>query len=613
MSANPLTMEEERKAWTISRSLNGITYYYNRATKKSQYEMPDCFKTTEEKLEHPEWKEYRTAEGKKFYYNSRTTKSVWQLPSEVKEWRLRMEEEQRLERELQKKKEEAGLLTPNDINRKKFMMLLKDKRIDVMMKWDHCIKLCEDDQRWSLSLTMNEKKSLFFDYISELKKIENKERRAKLDLQRAAFLKLLTENKNLNSDSKMHKMLIELAGDPRWKNLDEEERESVYQSYMDELYNKEKEEAKEKKKYYMDALGKEMEERQVSFKMRWDDFRAEFADSPNFKYLHNTDRLNKFVEYILEAEKKAEEHLQTEKVNRWRQNRENFRELLLVRLRDGKIDHKTRWAGFVKSNLEDSAMVEMMDPDQKGSSAHELFEDLMEGIRDNHKALKGEIKQHFKTEGFKISPDTSQDQFEERLKGLSRFWDLRPVTRDYFYYYFKNKIRNKTDKRTKKDKKVLAKIFKNIKEVKPKASVSSLLPKIRAELKDELMSDETITKHLEKYLKDLDETKRKKRSRSKDSRSDSESSEERRKRKRHERSSSGSDSSRNKKPEKKVKKEEKPRNSAKKVEEERLPPVKKMEEEWKPKKMEEEWRAKKMEEEWRAKKMDEEKNQNDNE
>lgn len=81
---HPVTLEEERKVWTIHQSVNGTTYYYNRATKKSQYEMPECFKTTEEVLEHPDWKEYRTAEGKKFYYNAITRKSCWQLPNEVK-------------------------------------------------------------------------------------------------------------------------------------------------------------------------------------------------------------------------------------------------------------------------------------------------------------------------------------------------------------------------------------------------------------------------------------------------------------------------------------------------------------------------------------------------
>ncbi len=40
MIENPITLEEERKVWSIHQSVNGVTYYYNKATKKSQYEMP---------------------------------------------------------------------------------------------------------------------------------------------------------------------------------------------------------------------------------------------------------------------------------------------------------------------------------------------------------------------------------------------------------------------------------------------------------------------------------------------------------------------------------------------------------------------------------------------
>ena len=46
--------------------------------------MPECFKITEEDLDHPDWKQYRTAEGRKFYYNALTRKSCWHLPAEVK-------------------------------------------------------------------------------------------------------------------------------------------------------------------------------------------------------------------------------------------------------------------------------------------------------------------------------------------------------------------------------------------------------------------------------------------------------------------------------------------------------------------------------------------------
>ena len=54
---------------------------------------------------------------------------------------------------------------------------------------------------------------------------------------------------------------------------------------------------------------------------------------------------------------------------------------------------------------------------------------------------------------------------------MDMFWTLRPTTKDYFYYYFKNKIKSKTSKKSKKDKKVLFKIFKHLKDVRHKSTV----------------------------------------------------------------------------------------------------------------------------------------------
>ena len=44
--------------------------------------------------------------------------------------------------------------------KRKFMALLKQKLIGVSTKWDACIKLCEDDDRWQL-LKISEKKRYY--------------------------------------------------------------------------------------------------------------------------------------------------------------------------------------------------------------------------------------------------------------------------------------------------------------------------------------------------------------------------------------------------------------------------------------------------------------------
>jgi len=76
-------------------------------------------------------------------------------------------------------------------------------------------------------------------------------------------------------------------------------------------------------------------------------------------------------------------------------------------MKSGHINHKTRWLKFVKDNKDEKALIEMMDPNQYGSSPHELFEDLMEGIREYHRHFKTQIKQHFKSIEFQIASETT--------------------------------------------------------------------------------------------------------------------------------------------------------------------------------------------------------------
>lgn len=100
------------------------------------------------------------------------------------------------------------------------MALLKQKLIGVSTKWDACIKLCEDDDRWQL-LKISDKKKYYLEYVAELKKASDQEKKAKTEVNKVQFLKMLKENKNLNSDCKMHRVAYDFMADPRWRLLDE--------------------------------------------------------------------------------------------------------------------------------------------------------------------------------------------------------------------------------------------------------------------------------------------------------------------------------------------------------------------------------------------------------
>jgi hypothetical protein len=49
---------------------------------------------------------------------------------------------------------------------------------------------------------------------------------------------MLKEAKFLTSDSKMHKVAYDFMTDPRWRILDEIDKENTFQDHIDELWNK---------------------------------------------------------------------------------------------------------------------------------------------------------------------------------------------------------------------------------------------------------------------------------------------------------------------------------------------------------------------------------------
>jgi len=57
---------------------------------------------------------------------------------------------------------------------------------------------------------------------------------------------MLEEKNILNSDSKYHKVFHLFMNDPRWRALEDREREQTFQEYLDDLFEKEKEERNKK-------------------------------------------------------------------------------------------------------------------------------------------------------------------------------------------------------------------------------------------------------------------------------------------------------------------------------------------------------------------------------
>ena len=110
---------------------------------------------------------------------------------------------------------------------------------------------------------------------------------------------MLKENKNLTSDCKMHRVAYDFMTDPRWRLLEEHEKENAFQGYMDELWQQEKDAAVQSKREQSDAFRAQLEKDCLKHSTKWDDARLTYKHNEHWKELHPYDRLSAFIDYVL--------------------------------------------------------------------------------------------------------------------------------------------------------------------------------------------------------------------------------------------------------------------------------------------------------------------------
>ena len=61
------------------------------------------------------------------------------------------------------------------------------------------------------------------------------------------FKQMLRERININSDTKFYKISFQLMNDFRWRAVEERDRETIFQDYLDDLFEEERAEKREKR------------------------------------------------------------------------------------------------------------------------------------------------------------------------------------------------------------------------------------------------------------------------------------------------------------------------------------------------------------------------------
>jgi len=467
--------EGDKNDWKIKTHANGLLFYFNTKTKKSQWEKPDVLKTAEELLNSTDWQEQTTSEGKTFYYNAKIKQSVWKMPPELKAIKEKQAELAKLAegqkgsgpkisvsitssiphtQEVENPKDYDNLSHEESV--KIFMDMLRD-RCQPTMKWEQALQIIKNDERLKVIKGIGEQRRLFKEWINQTKIQERQEQKQRLQKARENFRVMLEDKKVLDSDSKYYKVFHLFVNDYRWKALEDREREQIFQDYLDDLYEKEKEDSNKKIKQYREDLRKILsQDPEITSLSKWHEVSEKYKENKIWAELPDYDKLQVFSRWVIELDKNEHEEKRKNRRMTERKNREAFRELLKEHIDRGTLTYKTKWRHFIEQIKEDKRLFNMLG--QNGSTPRELFEDQIEVLKDNHKRIKEDFKKLIKDNpSIKAGAETPFESFDSALKGQEDYDKLDAKTKELFYNYFVDKAKAKEKESNKKHRRAMRK------------------------------------------------------------------------------------------------------------------------------------------------------------
>jgi len=258
---------------------------------------------------------------------------------------------------------------------------LKEKKIDPMMKWNNVDKILRNEKRYLAVSKISDRKKLFNDFISLNKKAERNLARSKLEKTRTDFVDMLKDFENLTSDSKWSYCVHYFYMDPRYQNVDEKERENLFQDYLDELWEFEKKRERDEREQMIVRMKEHLKEIPlIKISTTWQQACDILQSNHVWQKMNELDRLEAFGDYILALDKEQEDERRKQERRIERINRLQYREFLDECVAQDLLTFKTKWKKFVKDYQNEPRMYNLFK--QYGSTPYEIFEDVRDELRE---------------------------------------------------------------------------------------------------------------------------------------------------------------------------------------------------------------------------------------
>eukprot|EP01129_Flabellula_baltica_P013419 TRINITY_DN6216_c0_g1_i2.p1 TRINITY_DN6216_c0_g1~~TRINITY_DN6216_c0_g1_i2.p1 ORF type:complete len:404 (+),score=100.19 TRINITY_DN6216_c0_g1_i2:715-1926(+) len=304
--------------------------------------------------------------------------------------------------------------------------------------------------------------------------------------------------------------MTSLSLDPRYIKIpSDEDRERLFDKFIDELTRKEqaaereaREQAVEEHKAFVYSNCK------ITKDTKWNEYYEEHKSQSVFENVPRLEVLKLFTEIkrgIEEEEKEIQDKKLEEMEREDRYKRHKYRELLREQLNMGNINVKTRWNEFRPLIENDSRYKNMLEG--LGSRPAELFYDIVEELEDVYHLEKKKIKEELKKADIVIDQDTKWETYDNCVSSLKLSGEVDPLHYNFIFNDLQEKFLQKIKKAKKKSKKKLNSFFKHTK-LHEKSSwdrIKSIIPEDITDLTEE-EKEEVFKEHMQKReeTKDFD-------------------------------------------------------------------------------------------------------------
>ncbi|KAL5139935.1 Pre-mRNA-processing protein 40B [Glycine soja] len=335
-----------------------------------------------------------------------------------------------------------------------FKALLESVNVGSDWTWDRSMRLIINDKRYGALKTLGERKQAFNEYLNQRKKQEAEEKRMKQKKAREDFKKMLEESTDLTSSARWSKAVSIFENDERFKAVERDrDRRDMFESFLEELLNKERAKVQEERKRNIMEYKKFLESCDfIKASTQWRKVQDRLEADERCSRLEKIDRLEIFQDYLHDLEKEEEEQkkIQKEELRKTeRKNREEFRKLMEEHIASGILTAKTHWRDYY-TKVKDLHAYVAVASNTSGSTPKDLFEDVAEELEKQYHEEKSRIKDTVKLAKITLS---STWAFEDFKSALSKAISTPPISDFNLKLVFDELLERAKEKEEKEAKK----------------------------------------------------------------------------------------------------------------------------------------------------------------